>query len=140
MSLSRYALECRKLIEELIQSLTKEDAENLRQSLGGVTQAAWQAWTTENSAAISRYAAASPSERKKRKEWAEPGLHKQLVLAAIQHLQRGEALLLEISHNQLEPGIGYRSMAAAAGDAYQGLLKRQFQDWPFDGPRPFPDE
>ncbi|MEO0035544.1 MAG: hypothetical protein RLZZ501_1567 [Pseudomonadota bacterium] len=137
MPLSRYAAEAQGLTEELRLSLSQEDIEYLRRHLASIGADGWLSWKEKNANHIYRYASSSPSERKRRKEWSDPAIKTVLVFAAMQHLQMGTALLSEMVASRLEPGIGYRDMAAAAGDAYRRLLRRLPSDWPFEGESPF---
>lgn len=140
MGLATYAAECRRLIEELKDSLSEEDIQQLRRGCASVGFDGWSRWCGQNHRHVKAYISAAPSRRKKKKAWQEPGLQPYLTLAAIQQIQRSKALLEILSTRELPVGARYRDMAAEAGDMYVELVIYDLQAWPFPGPSPFDEE
>lgn len=137
MSLWSYIGACQRLSEELVQAMSPDEIETLRQSVQGLSQAEWDQWRTSNEHHIARFVGATPSERNKRKDWQKPILRLQLTLAAIQHLRQAEIVLRVTAEEYLQPGGSYRMTAAQAGCAYGRILREEIADWPFEGESPF---
>lgn len=138
MTLSSYAAACRELKEELIESLTSSEIEDLRKECAGAGWDAFVRWFLQSQQDIEEYIAAVPSRRASLKKWREYPNRPILVLGAIHHVDRAEILLQAVSSYDLQPGSSYRSMAVRAGRAYLEAFYLQDEDlWPFDDPDPF---
>ena len=134
----KYVQECERLAEELKESLSSADIDELRKACKALGLRGWDDWFFDNLGVISAFMAAAPSEREKRREWQESILKRRLVLASIQQLTRASNLLAGIHSHGLSPGQSYRQMASKAADAYLDIfLKQPASDWPFDELDPF---
>lgn len=133
MSLDLYVTHCDVLACELRDSLEKADVHALALKLADKSRLEWLRWRTENEKLIADFVAATPAERKSKKRFQQDRLL--LTLAGVQHCMEAFALLRAIDNNPLAPGQSYRSMAAAAGIAYQELFEVEIPDWPFEGVR-----
>lgn len=137
MGLYSYAEACRTLRQELVDSLSKDDIKALRESLADVGAEGWYAWFGRSLQHITAFISATPSERKRKKSWQEPVLRAQLTLAAIQHVQRAEAVLETLSSRMPPLGVRNRDMAAVCGELYLDILHYELKPWPFPGRDPF---
>jgi len=138
MGLGNYALECEQLVEELRTSLDESEVAELRGFWQGRPVLDWIRWRNANETLISDFVGATPSERSKKK-FKEHRLL--LTMAGIQHCLEAQALLTIIDGSDLIPGGSYRSMAAAAGRAFNRLYAFESPCWPFDElDSPFPDD
>ena len=140
MSMSNYARACRKLADELRQSMTPEDVQGLRGILAGVTCQGWTNWRLQYESDVLTFVSATPSQRRKRKAWAETGVRWALTMASLQHLHQAEAVLWIVAEGGLVPGASYRDTAAVAGKYYSDILATNIPEWPFDGESPFAKE
>ena len=120
MSLRNYIGACATLAAELADSLSEKDVDDLRANLNEMTRIEWLTWVGEHHKIVAWFLAATPSQRKKRKEWNEPSLRRFLVLAAIQMCERAEAVLE--AANSLQPGASYRNTTADAVILYWKIL------------------
>ena len=128
MNLYRYAEQCGALARELLDSLSRQDRAALDRWFEEHDLKSWWAWRDTHEETIRAYAAATASQRARKKCWRE--LQPRLTWAAAQYCLEAQALLQVIE--PLEPGCSYRHMAALAGQAYQDLLGSRIPDWPVD--------
>ena len=118
MGLSKYALACAELAEELRDSLTESEVSDLHRLLAGRPLLDWFRWRDANAAIISAFVTATPAQRRARK-FKE--LRLLLTMAGIQHCLEAHAFLAVVDESFLEPGCSYRSMAGRAGNAYHAI-------------------
>lgn len=137
MTLTTYAGRCTEYVQELSQSLSKDDIDGLQSDCAALGGDRWDEWAAANVRIISEYVSSSPSQRAKRKVWQDQILRRRLVLAAVQHLYRARNLLRVLDDYRLAPGCSYREMAALAGNAYLDICSQEVPDWPFPGDNPF---
>ncbi|WP_413206754.1 hypothetical protein [Rhodospirillum sp. A1_3_36] len=141
MSLANYAHACRTLAQELVESLSSEQVEDLRASLEGVTHKEWTEWMRKYAPQISAFVAATPSQRQRKKAWKDPVLRAQLSLAGYHHLLQGQHILDAVDRHGLYPGGSYRMMGSLAGDAYWDILGAgDVPFWPLPGKNPLTPE
>lgn len=125
-------------MEELRTSLNQAEVAELRGLWQGRPLLDWIRWRNANETLISDFVAATPSKRSKKK-FKEHRLL--LTMAGIQHCREAQALLTIFDGYDLNPGGSYRSMAAAAGRAFNRLCEFEIPYWPFDElDSPFPDD
>lgn len=138
MSLALYAKKAEELAQELIESLTESEIEDLRSQLQGLTIQQWQQWRVECQVAIAEFAASTPSQRAKKARWKE--MRAGLALAAAQLCLESAALQkATLRLRQTQPGASYRDMTTIAGVAYQEVMAAEIPVWPLAGQSPFVD-
>ena len=138
MDLSAYKEACQVLEKEFQASLTARDVKALREDCEQMGWKNWLAWCRDNYDEILQYVTATPSRRKRKKDWQEPILRRRLSLAGIQHVQRAVRLLSVLSDKLLDESWSNRDMAAHAGDLYIDVVVPKLPRWPFANPDPFP--
>lgn len=138
--MDRYAQQAAALAEELVESLTEDEIQFLRERFAVATLQGWRAWRGEAADDVRAFVRATPSERRRRKRWREA--FPLLTHAAYLHCARAHAMLLAVSQHDLTPGGSYRDAAARAGDAFQAAMGAEcdFPEWPWDGDSPIPCE
>ncbi len=138
MELSEYRDACKPMESELLESLSPEDINRLREDMKALGWKAWLEWCRDNYDDILSFVTATPSRRKRRKAWQDNQLRCRMALASIQHVQRAERLLRVLSDKLLDGSWSAKDMAAHAGDLYIDVVVPKLPRWPFDGPNPFP--
>lgn len=134
MRLDRYTNACRQLAQELIESLTESEIDQLRSDLDGTALPDWTEYRHSVSGTVEPYVAATPSKRAKMHNPQDKGF---LVLAAIQHCLEAAELLEQIEKIDIYPQASYRGVAGRAGTAFAELCDCAACEWPFDGASPF---
>jgi hypothetical protein len=139
MWIDRYEAEAFRHYEELRDSLTPKEVDELRTLCSTVELSELHRWSASNWLSVCEYVAATPSQRKRKKAWQDPEVKPLLVWAACRHAKRGCALLQGLMQSMVLSmrGAGYRKMTAEAGRAYFEVLSQDVPDWPFPGPDPF---
>jgi hypothetical protein len=136
VSVYKYVQHCWDTAAELRQELSSEDVEMLRNELRRVGESAWLAWELKKRSELYGLLQATPAQRAKRKQWKDPILKAQIVLALYRQA-RLAALILDKA-GALAPGGGYRETCAAAGSAALAMMEEGRWVWPFDDDPPFP--
>ncbi|MEX0745288.1 MAG: hypothetical protein WD118_06765 [Phycisphaeraceae bacterium] len=133
-----YAQQAAALAEELVESLTEDEIQFLRDALSCTSLNAWQRWLREAADEIRAFARSTPAARRKRVSWQTH--FPVLTHAAYLHYAKAHAVLLALSQHDLTPGGSYRDTAVRAGDAYRTALEAEadFPEWPWDGDSPIP--
>jgi hypothetical protein len=137
MSLALYAANCEGLVQELVKSLDDADIAALRQDCAALGFEGMKRWSGNNLNLVEKYVRATPSQRKKKKEWRDPVLRGRLVLSSIQYISLARNFLEGIEEHMIWPGGSYRDMAAAAGKAFYSIFWKGVDAWPFPGENPF---
>ncbi|KDB09484.1 hypothetical protein LIG30_1456 [Burkholderia sp. lig30] len=132
MGLGQYASASIRLATELENSLTKEEIASLARDLRRAGLQIWLDWREKNADAIEAFVAATPSERNRRKAWADEEIRRLLTLAAIIHCRQAHAVLdaLVLNAPVLEPGAPYRDTTSVAGSIFRELLRMRIPQWP----------
>jgi hypothetical protein len=136
----KYAQQAAAQAEELVESLTEDEIQFLRERFEAATLQGWRTWQEEAADDVRAFVRATPAQRRRRKRWGEA--FPLLTHAAYLHCARAHAMLLAVSQHDLTPGGSYRAAAARAGDAYQTAMAAEcdFPEWPWDGESPIPYE
>jgi len=137
MTYSSYNQACQGLRWELIESLSDENVDALREDCTTLSIDGWFEWLELNFDEILKYIAAAPSRRAQTRKWNERTVQGRLVLAAVQHLDRAQVFLTAIDEHFVWQGLSYREVAAGAGSAYIDIHNKSISLWPFDDPDPF---
>ena len=133
MPYSNYVKACRNQIEELRQSLSREEIDLLGDYLLESKGAAFRDWRRANAGQVLEYVRSPPAARLKKKKWQDPLQKRLLTYAAILHIESAEILLDVLTSIPLEPAGPYREMAALAGEAHRDMCGRRApEQWPFD--------
>ncbi len=82
MSLDIYAAHAALLAQELIESLTEAEIEELRANLAGVSLREWWRWRDAHEEQVAAFVSATASQRARKAQWREERLR--LTLAAAQ--------------------------------------------------------
>jgi hypothetical protein len=142
MSLYKYISNAWQIAEELLEALSNEDVDELRDGvdelrddLAKMGEPAWLAWVAENHKTVFSILGATPERRAKRKDCADPVRRRRLYFAAY-HRARLAALTLSAAE-QLRPGGSYRSTCQVAAYAGEEILKEARWFWPFGDELPF---
>jgi hypothetical protein len=138
MSLYGYATECAGLVQELIDSISMKDIDQLRADCSALGFSKWNNWCADNLEDTLAYIRATPSQRAHKKKWQEPVYRCRIVMATIGILTGAYHLLNGIDKHELEAGLSYREMAARAASVYLAIVyANPVPDWPFGGIDPF---
>lgn len=132
-SFRNYISHCNTDIEDLVSSLSKDDRLLIKQIIETIGEEKYEEWFDENSAHIAEYVEASPSQRKRKKDWNSPLENRLLLtLAAIHYLQHAKNFLVVSEQLQFHYGDkSWRNTAKFAGAASLTIQKGGFQFWLF---------
>lgn len=137
MPLSKYAQQAGALAQEAIALLDEEQAERVRTLLAGGPYEQWLAWKAEQANVISGFLQSTPAERKRK--YQEHPSYALVVYAAYEECWNAQGLLRLLAEHRLEPGLGYRAVAAEAAQVVQGVLALSIPPWPFCSEPPWPE-
>ncbi len=140
--LSRYVSETDQLKTELIESLSGSEVEALQADCASLGTERFAIWFFENLTEIEKFVHASPSQRGRRKAWANPALKSRMILGGVRYLTGAHNLLSLIEENSAhhQAGHGYRDMAVASGNTFWKMWLKPVPDWPIEwGESPFWD-
>jgi hypothetical protein len=134
--IGNYAMQAHGLALELRESLSQEEVDELRAELKSMPLREWLWWCSENREPIARFAASSPSQRKKMYA-KDRTLRLRVILGAIAFAEHAARFLDAVDSRMLVPGGSYRSMLGAAGLAWWDVFSAEQKWWPFDEKSPF---
>lgn len=138
-TLWEHASECELFIEELLDALTLDDVEFLREQCYGVGLDAVDNWIEDNAHEIARYIASTPQERHSFQKWNEQHVRPWLIYASLIQVQRARNMLAALDNFPFSHKESARSNAGMAGLAFLDVSKRNstINLWPFPEPNPF---
>lgn len=137
MPLHKYAQQAGALAKEAIALLDKAQAERVRAWLAGEPYEQWLAWKSEQANLISGFVLATPAERKKK--YQKHPVYPLIAYAAYEECWSAQGLLRLLDQHRIEPGLGYRAVAAEAAQVVQGVLALSIAPWPFCSEPPWPE-
>jgi len=125
--LDGYVSNLRGLLYELIESLSSDDVDALRNELDADSSDKWIKFLNESADTIKSFQLSPPSKRDKLKKFQPPSLKRKLVLAAYQNLRAGHLMLEVLSQHPCE-GLSYRDAGVQAAQN----AKAMYAVWPYD--------
>ncbi len=138
MSIWRYAGRCRGVAEELKESLSGDEYEEVFDALGQYTVAEWYQWRHQHSEQVVKLAVATPKPRQKLLAGMQGEQKILMVFAACQYCHEAAAFLEAADRAMLLPGMSYRKTVGAANDLF-AEAKTDFEAfWPWGGTPSFP--
>lgn len=133
MSISRYAARCESIAEELRETLSGDEYEDVFDALRRYTVDDWFDWRLEHADEVARLASAAPAERKKLLARMQGEQRLLTVFAACQYCHEAAAFLHAVDRATLLPGLSYRKMAAEAHALRNEMLTSYPAFWPWGG-------
>jgi hypothetical protein len=135
MGLGGYIGAVSGLVEEIRESFSVGEREELFGLLREMGLERWDSWKVEHRQTIVRYVMSTPAQREKAKAFQSNRLL--LAFAAYQHSRGAQVFLRSLDSNLIYPGGAYRQMAGLAGIAYQEVLDCVDPDlWPWGEDHP----
>jgi hypothetical protein len=135
MGLASYTGAVSELTEEIRESFSGDERDDLFALLRDMGMERWDSWKVEQRQTILRYVMSTPAQRSKLKVFQSNRLL--LAFAAYQHSRGAQVFLQAIDSNLIYPGGAYRQMAGMAGMAYQDVLDCVDPDlWPWGEDHP----
>lgn len=136
MGLGHYIGAARSLAEEIRDSISWEESDELFQHLQALGMERWLEWKTKHHQTIVRYVASTPAQRAKLKIFQSIRLP--LAYASYQHCLSAHVFLQAADSHGIYPGGTYRLTTAAAGNAYREVYDNVDPDlWPWGERHPF---
>ena len=135
-SLARYIGHAQQHEEELKQSLTESDLDELHAELSQLGEHGWLKWFAANQNEISEFLLATPTARTRRKAWKNQSLRLRLTFGAIRYVQESGIVLSVLNESvcvEIASIVGYRHVnSEAAGLFYEmSELIDEIDIWPF---------
>ncbi len=140
MNFETYNKACAGLFQEIEESLSQADIDELTQLCANLGLQEFCAWFDRHRQEVEKYVQATPSARKKRKSWHKDKTHTlYLKLSALIYLKGSLAMLEQLCTcaDSIHHGSSYREFAHQAGIAYLDVKCRPFSWWPlpdYDNP------
>lgn len=130
--LYNYAVNSQQLAQEAIADITDNEIASLRKQLTGSDGFdKWTVWRLTHSQDISEYMAATPSQRRNKKQWQHD--QTKLILAAYWGFQLAAHVLEIVSHDPVFlVGGSYRAKAADVATLFPELAEPVIDWWPWD--------
>lgn len=132
MDLGRYCIEMEGLREELIDSLSEDEKEILRDKFAKMSLKAVATWLEQNHSEIRAFVLATPAKRMKLKKWHDAETRMSLTLGALYFVQQSYEVVHAVAESTMLWGISYREMIVSGVGVFDKIVRRNPLRFPLD--------